>query len=471
VEGFTGKSGNKTAVFDLTYNDNYPIYKIYRGTRAGAYDTFFMIMPSEANIKSTGINKLNYRDNLKGLRPGSTYYYAAAAMDFFGREGQKSSEVSIRIQDLSPPPMIQGIRASFEKDDAIYLRWRKPHPSITSLKIYRSNQRSTGYSVIANPVDSFYIDKSFDRKSNYYFVEATNDNNISSFTDTITCIPPDFDPPATPMNFRATADTGNIYLSWDANTESDLAGYLIFKALSTDSQNFSPIFPEAIRSNSYTDREPKEAGNFLIYKICAMDKSYNRSAVSASIAVRMPNIVAPKPSTIVELENENGEVQLSWTPNREPDFMRYDVYRGTPVDDSTFGDYKLVATTRETSYRDKTNEQNKTYSYYIRVLDSSNNFSNSPPRLVQANRPKNAEAIQNFNVSATENSIRIVWRSGSQNVQLFRKTQTNYYAITPVAQFEKFEDKDVSKGNAYSYKIVSYGEENQVQSEEKRIEF
>ena len=45
-----------------------------------------------------------------------------------------------------------------------------------------------------------------------------------------TCVtPPDTFPPAAPRSLAAIAGSGVINLIWDANTESDLAGYLVLR--------------------------------------------------------------------------------------------------------------------------------------------------------------------------------------------------------------------------------------------------
>lgn len=471
VENFAGKSGNKIAVFNWSHDMDNPIYRIYRGTRSNNYDSSFLIFPTMDNLEASKAGKMNYEESLTPIS-GNTYYYSIVGIDHFGRESKKSQEVAIKVIDLTPPPAILGLRATYDEDGFIKLNWIRPHSLVKSYKLYKSNIRQSGYTEILIGLDTFVIDKLIEEgQSYYYFMEAKNEFGISSYTDTILCAAPDFTPPSIPKNFRASSDSGHIYLSWDMNTEGDLAGYLLFRALSTDSKNFVPVFADPMLGITYTDELPKEAGNYFIYKICAMDKSYNRSEMSSPIFERMPNVIPPKPSEISELEYENGAVNIAWTRNLEPDFFNYEVYRGDEINDTTFGNYRMIYSTREAFYTDKTVEDKKTYSYYIVTRDSSNNSTLSSTRTIRVENTVQSEAPRNLNLAASDNSIHIKWSSGRQNVQVYKKQEGgNYFPITPIISAESFVDEDISKGKVYVYKIVSLGEE-EISSEEKRIEF
>jgi fibronectin type 3 domain-containing protein len=93
--------------------------------------------------------------------------------------------------------------------------------------------------------------------------------------------PPDTTPPAAPTNFAASAapNTG-ITLSWTANSESDLAGYNLYRATSSPvSTSGAPLNASLLTSPAYTD-SAITAGTTYFYRVVAVDTSSNKSAGS-----------------------------------------------------------------------------------------------------------------------------------------------------------------------------------------------
>ena len=83
--------------------------------------------------------------------------------------------------------------------------------------------------------------------------------------------------PAAPANLRATASANSVELSWDANTESDLAGYRVYRSVNGGA--FEKI-AEVSEIPAYSDK-PVEAGKTYRYAVTAIDKSGNESERSA----------------------------------------------------------------------------------------------------------------------------------------------------------------------------------------------
>jgi hypothetical protein len=94
-----------------------------------------------------------------------------------------------------------------------------------------------------------------------------------------TCLTPvDRFEPAPPRSLAAIAGSGSINLIWDANTESDLAGYLVLRA-EAPSDTLQPITKEPVTAAAYRD-ETVRAGVRYVYAVVAVDRAGNRSAES-----------------------------------------------------------------------------------------------------------------------------------------------------------------------------------------------
>jgi hypothetical protein len=84
-------------------------------------------------------------------------------------------------------------------------------------------------------------------------------------------------PPGPPKDLKAVSSEGVISLIWDANPESDLAGYLIFRAQAPSDQ-LEPVVSAPLLETSFTDKV--QSGTRYVYAVKAVDKAGNASAFS-----------------------------------------------------------------------------------------------------------------------------------------------------------------------------------------------
>ena len=91
--------------------------------------------------------------------------------------------------------------------------------------------------------------------------------------------PRDKFPPAAPKGLQVVAGPDGISLSWDANTEEDLAGYIVLRAESPD-ETLHPLMTEPIRDTNYRDTAVK-SGVTYVYRLVALDKATPKPNESA----------------------------------------------------------------------------------------------------------------------------------------------------------------------------------------------
>jgi hypothetical protein len=117
-------------------------------------------------------------------------------------------------------------------------------------------------------------------------VDAAGSALVESALSDLACITPkDVFPPASPKKLAATATPGAVQLIWDANTEADLAGYLVLRATSPD-ETLQPLTPTPIRDTVYRD-ETITADTEYVYAVVAVDAATpaNRSKPSELVRV------------------------------------------------------------------------------------------------------------------------------------------------------------------------------------------
>jgi hypothetical protein len=98
------------------------------------------------------------------------------------------------------------------------------------------------------------------------------------------CVTPaDTFAPAAPKGLSVVAAPGTMNLSWDANAEPDVAGYVVLRG-EAPGETLQPLTPAPIPGTSYEDKTAKPGVRYA-YAIVAVDKAAppNKSAPSARL--------------------------------------------------------------------------------------------------------------------------------------------------------------------------------------------
>jgi len=94
-----------------------------------------------------------------------------------------------------------------------------------------------------------------------------------------TCYTPkDTFAPAAPKSLAAIAGAGVINLIWDANAETDLAGYIVLRG-EAPGDTLQPVTKEPVTVTSFRD-ESVRAGTRYVYAVVAVDRAGNNSPQS-----------------------------------------------------------------------------------------------------------------------------------------------------------------------------------------------
>jgi hypothetical protein len=108
--------------------------------------------------------------------------------------------------------------------------------------------------------------------------------------------PQDAAPPAAPTNVAAVAGQGGtlVRVSWSANTEPDLAGYRVYRAVA-EAGPWTRVATPAANSVVWSDTNlPADVGA-LWYRVSAVDRSGNEGARSAAIEVSLQSPLGSAP--------------------------------------------------------------------------------------------------------------------------------------------------------------------------------
>jgi hypothetical protein len=208
---------------------------------------------------------------------GKEITIAARAIGANGKASNWSNIVTLPVvaplatpTDFAATPTANGVR----------LTWRGVGQHF---RILRRAEGSPEYVELGTSTTDEFLDPTAEFGKKYsYLAQAFIDLDAhreaqSDLSHEQTLTPEDKFPPAAPANLRATASANSVELSWDANTEPDLAGYRIYRALNGGA--FEKI-ADVNEIPAYSDK-PVEAGKTYRYVVTAVDKSGNESARSS----------------------------------------------------------------------------------------------------------------------------------------------------------------------------------------------
>jgi fibronectin type 3 domain-containing protein len=112
-------------------------------------------------------------------------------------------------------------------------------------------------------------------------VEVVLGVQVESAPSAPKCVTPvDTFAPAAPKELASVSDDKGVNLVWEANSERDLAGYIVMRG-ETPGEMMAPLTPEPIHETAFRDTAV-QTGHSYVYAVVAVDTATppNRSAES-----------------------------------------------------------------------------------------------------------------------------------------------------------------------------------------------
>lgn len=190
-------------------------YRLYYGGQSGVYTD---------SIVSVGLSS-----EVSNLTAGQSYFFAVAAMDDQGNRSALSDE-------LSNAPGIPGALQVNDGQKTLEIRWIPTGDlDLAGYNIYRhtsldSNELRLNSVLLTT---TMYVDSAVwgDRTYFYRVTAMDHDGHEGNLSDEVSG---HLLPPATPARFIVGPGKTFVHLNWLPNTESDLAGYNIYRSTLTD---------------------------------------------------------------------------------------------------------------------------------------------------------------------------------------------------------------------------------------------
>lgn len=313
------------------------------------------------------------------------YTYKFVAVDYFGKESFESEEIFMAKKDFDPPlKPFNLVPVKHDSKMTVDLSWDYVlEEDLLGFNIYRSNILEGPYEKINLKTIPKTIPSFNDRVTNtgdyYYYCSSVDFSGNESYSGKIYLQIHDMLPPDSPKNLQSETGPGFINLSWDNNLESDLKGYFIQRSLNDEDNSdnhFININSEPTIENSFSEKLSKNIRNKFIYRVVAVDTSFNRSKPSINSLAQMPDVTPPNHPIIKNVEFNDGIIVISWMPNIENDLEGYNLFRKLKSDSSSFIKVNSQTIPKDiTIYRDRQTSSETEYLYILKAIDVNGNIS------------------------------------------------------------------------------------------------
>lgn len=211
-----------------------------------------------------------------------TRIYVVRGLSRSGRPGPPSVRATVPL--VSPIAAPTAVAAQMPTEKGVVVDWTppvaEPGGAPIAFNVYRRETPNAPLNPSPLPTPSLEIPNESYGTEHCYVVRAiqtTQNVTVESDSSAPACLTPlDTFPPAAPKNLRAVAEEGAVSLVWDANTEPDLAGYLVLRGDAAGG-TLQPITPQPVKDASYRDTTVTPGARYA-YAVVAVDNAATRNS-------------------------------------------------------------------------------------------------------------------------------------------------------------------------------------------------
>ncbi len=263
-----------------------------------------------AATKAVPKPQLSYSDqlpaNLSPENQTATVVYAVSVLNSYGRSAGLSNQVQVPAVPTLPPPDDFQAQVTAE---GVRLSWKAiAPPAVTGLRylcrVYRREAGANadvvaGEAAVTDQSSPSLLDRGFEWEKTYNYrltvvtvvapEKGTEQQVEGEDTHSVTVVAHDIFPPAIPAGLQAVfsgpGQKSFIDLIWAPDTESDLAGYNVYRH-EQDGQAVK-LNADVVKSPAFRDTEVV-SGHQYFYSVSAVDVRGNESARSDEASETAP---------------------------------------------------------------------------------------------------------------------------------------------------------------------------------------
>ncbi len=254
------------------------------------------------DMKPYLISGITYVD--KSL-PDGTFRYYLMAMDQAGNLSDQSNTLEVTIDTHPPHAVITSPATMTQFDQKLYIKAESLDLDIAQVQFRYKKVQDSSWTNLNAPVTSQNLSAYLDPASlglsygDYQLMAVATDQGMKTdpTPTSITVTYTDLTPPAPPQGLVSQTTGSNITLNWTANTESDLAGYNIYRIFGNTRIKINTALVTVVSQPTYQVAGLAD-GNY-IFDVTAVDTHQNESKPSSQAPAMVYAPVIAQPYTPV----------------------------------------------------------------------------------------------------------------------------------------------------------------------------
>ncbi|MBI2119906.1 MAG: T9SS type A sorting domain-containing protein [Elusimicrobia bacterium] len=391
---------------------------------------------------SLGIGTTQFVENNNNLTPNTTY--ARYVKSFTGSEESLASNTTARYT-LSNP--VTGSSLANTHITSTTVSWAaNNNPSGTPYQVQYSSY--SAFTITSSSVTSLLsaILQNIQANTTYY-IRVRSQNNEGTYSDFDTTLTT-MTLPSVIENLTATSGDQKVTLDWGDSTESNHAGYFIYRSNSSTG-TYSKLNASLVTTSDYEDTGLTN-GNTYYYKVSAVNNSNLESPFSNIAWARAKKPAGPmEPTGILGSLSSNGQFTINWSPvtkdtagSSRVELAAYRLYKSNSID-STFT-YTAAVSSNTHSWTSP-DLAPPTVWYLVRSIDISDNESINSMRIETTASPT-------LGVATKDETIHI--KIPASQASIFSASKNNLSEDVRIVLDRKSEDEKGTTLTSYEIKTV-----------------
>ena len=373
-----------------------------------------------------------------GAAVGKTYYYRVKAVNSVGTSGY-SNIVSCKAKAAAPAaPSVTAGNSSTGKPQ---LTWKAVSGAV-SYRIYRSESRGTGYSLLGTTSSTSYVNTGAAAGKTYYYrVKAVNRDGMASAYSNIVSGKAKTAAPAAPSVTAGNSSTGKPQLTWKA-----VSGAVSYRIYRSESRGTGYSLLGTTSSTSYVNTGAA-AGKTYYYRVKAVNRDGMASAYSNIVSGKAKAAVPAAPS-VTAGNSSTGKPRLTW--KAVSGAVSYRIYRS----ESRGTGYSLLGTTSSTSYVNTGAAAGKTYYYRVKAVNRDG-MASAYSNIVSGKATLPAPVL-NIGLSVSSGKPMLAWDAvpGATSYRIYRSTSRGTgYSLLATTTSTSYVNTSAAKGTTYYYRV------------------
>ena len=374
-----------------------------------------------------------------GAAVGKTYYYRVKAVNRDGMASGYSNIVSGKAKAAAPAaPSVTAGNSSTGKPR---LTWKAVSGAV-SYRIYRSESRGTGYSLLGTTSSTSYVNTGAAvGKTYYYRVKAVNRDGMASGYSNIVSGKAKAAAPAAPSVTAGNSSTGKPRLTWKA-----VSGAVSYRIYRSESRGTGYSLLGTTSSTSYVNTGAA-VGKTYYYRVKAVNRDGMASGYS-NIVSGKAKAAAPAAPSVTAGNSSTGKPRLTW--KAVSGAVSYRIYRS----ESRGTGYSLLGTTSSTSYVNTGAAVGKTYYYRVKAVNRdgmASGYSN-----IVSGKATLPAPVLNIGLSVSSGKPMLAWDAvpGATSYRIYRSTSRGTgYSLLATTTSTSYVNTSAAKGTTYYYRV------------------